>query len=78
MAYLSDIEIAQQCEMKHIAEIAEKAEVLQYIEQTMTGLEEAMSESEPDDQDYFEGKYQALYELQTKLLNIGGNDNENS
>ena len=33
MAYLSDIEIAQQCEMKHIAEIAEKAEVLQYIEQ---------------------------------------------
>ena len=33
MAYLSDIEIAQQCQMKHIAEIAEKAEVLQYIEQ---------------------------------------------
>ena len=33
MAYLSDIEIAQQCEMKHIAKIAEKAEVLQYIEQ---------------------------------------------
>ena len=33
MAYLSDIEIAQQCEMKHISEIAEKAEVLQYIEQ---------------------------------------------
>ena len=33
MAYLSDIEIAQQCQMKHIAEIAEKADVLQYIEQ---------------------------------------------
>ena len=33
MAYLSDIEIAQQCKMKHITEIAEKAEVLQYIEQ---------------------------------------------
>ena len=33
MAYLSDIEIAQQCEMKHIAEIAEKAGVLKYIEQ---------------------------------------------
>ena len=62
--------------MKRNAE-AKLFEVLQYIEQTMTGLEEAMSESEPDDQDYFEGKYQALYELQTKLLNIGGNDNEN-
>ena len=34
MAYLSDIEIAQQCEMKHISEIAKKAEVdLKYIEQ---------------------------------------------
>ena len=33
MAYLSDIEIAQQCEMKHIAEIAKKAEVEKYIEQ---------------------------------------------
>ena len=33
MAYLSDIEIAQQCKMKHISEIAEKAEVQQYIEQ---------------------------------------------
>ena len=34
MAYLSDIEIAQQCEMKHITEIAKKAEVdLKYIEQ---------------------------------------------
>ena len=33
MAYLSDIEIAQQCEMKHITEIAEKAGVLKYIEQ---------------------------------------------
>ncbi len=33
MGYLSDIEIAQQCRMKHITEIAEKAEVLQYIEQ---------------------------------------------
>ena len=27
MAYLSDIEIAQQCEMKHICEIAKKADV---------------------------------------------------
>ena len=33
MAYLTDIEIAQQCEMKHITEIAKKAGVLQYIEQ---------------------------------------------
>ena len=33
MAYLSDIEIAQQCEMQHIAKIAEKADVLKYIEQ---------------------------------------------
>ena len=33
MAYLTDIEIAQQCEMKHITEIAKKADVLQYIEQ---------------------------------------------
>ena len=33
MAYLSDIEIAQQCEMKHIADIAKKAEVEKYIEQ---------------------------------------------
>ncbi len=34
MAYLSDIEIAQQCEMKHITEIAKKAEVDEkYIEQ---------------------------------------------
>ena len=33
MAYLSDIEIAQQCQMQHITKIAEKAEVLNYIEQ---------------------------------------------
>ena len=33
MAYLSDIEIAQQCEMQHITKIAEKADVLKYIEQ---------------------------------------------
>ncbi len=33
MGYLSDIEIAQQCEMKHITEIAKKAEVEKYIEQ---------------------------------------------
>lgn len=33
MAYLTDIEIAQQCEMKHITEIAKKAEVEKYIEQ---------------------------------------------
>ncbi len=34
MAYLSDIEIAQQCKMKHITEIAKKAEVDEkYIEQ---------------------------------------------
>ena len=33
MAYLSDIEIAQQCQMQHITKIAEKAEVLKYIEQ---------------------------------------------
>lgn len=34
MAYLSDIEIAQQCEMKHITEIAKTAHVdLKYIEQ---------------------------------------------
>ncbi len=34
MAYLSDIEIAQQCEMKHITEIARKAQVDEkYIEQ---------------------------------------------
>ena len=34
MAYLSDIEIAQQCEMKHICEIAKKANVdMKYIEQ---------------------------------------------
>ena len=33
MAYLSDIEIAQQCQMQHITKIAEKAEVLDYIEQ---------------------------------------------
>ena len=34
MAYLSDIEIAQQCEMKHICDIAKKADVdMKYIEQ---------------------------------------------
>ena len=34
MAYLTDIEIAQQCEMKHITEIAKSADVdLKYIEQ---------------------------------------------
>ncbi len=34
MAFLTDIEIAQQCEMKHITEIAKNAEVdLKYIEQ---------------------------------------------
>ena len=34
MAFLSDIEIAQQCEMKHICEIAKKADVdMKYIEQ---------------------------------------------
>ncbi len=33
MAYLTDIEIAQQCKMKHITEIAEKAGVEKYIEQ---------------------------------------------
>ncbi|MBQ7295854.1 MAG: formate--tetrahydrofolate ligase [Clostridia bacterium] len=33
MAYLTDIEIAQQCKMKHITEIAKKAEVEKYIEQ---------------------------------------------
>ena len=33
MAYLSDIEIAQQCKMQHITEIAKKAEVENYIEQ---------------------------------------------
>ena len=34
MAYLSDIEIAQQCEMKHIREIAKVANVDEkYIEQ---------------------------------------------
>ena len=46
-------------------------EALNYIEKTMTGLEEAMGENE-EDTDYFEGKYQALYELQNILLNIGG------
>ncbi|MBO7319023.1 MAG: formate--tetrahydrofolate ligase [Clostridia bacterium] len=33
MSYLSDIEIAQQCKMQHITEIAKKAEVEKYIEQ---------------------------------------------
>lgn len=33
MAYLSDIEIAQQCKMKHITEIAKNAGVEKYIEQ---------------------------------------------
>lgn len=33
MAYLSDIEIAQQCKMKHITEIAKSAGVEKYIEQ---------------------------------------------
>ena len=34
MAYLSDIEIAQQCEMKHISEIAKAAGVDEkYVEQ---------------------------------------------
>ncbi len=33
MAYLTDIEIAQQCKMKHITEIAKKADVAKYIEQ---------------------------------------------
>ena len=34
MAYLSDIEIAQQCEMKHINEIAAKLEISSdYLEQ---------------------------------------------
>lgn len=33
MAYLTDIEIAQQCKMKHISEIAENAGVGKYIEQ---------------------------------------------
>ena len=33
MGYLSDIEIAQQCKMQHITEIAKKADVEKYIEQ---------------------------------------------
>ncbi len=33
MAYLTDIEIAQQCKIQHITEIAKKAEVEKYIEQ---------------------------------------------
>ncbi len=33
MAYLTDIEIAQQCKMQHITEIAKKADVEKYIEQ---------------------------------------------
>ena len=34
MAYLSDIEIAQQCQMKHITEIADKAGIdRKYLEQ---------------------------------------------
>lgn len=43
--------------------------VLNYIEKTMMELEEAMGENE-EDCDYFEGKYQALYELQSILLNF--------
>ena len=30
MAFLTDIEIAQQCEMKHICEIAKKANTINY------------------------------------------------
>jgi hypothetical protein len=44
-------------------------ETLNYIEKTMIGLEEAMGENK-EDCDYFEGKYQALYELQSMLLNF--------
>ena len=37
MAYLSDIEIAQSCEMKHISEIAKTAHVDEkYLEQYAT------------------------------------------
>ena len=34
-------------------------------------MQEAMSENEVQDSDYFEGKYQAYYELQQILLKIG-------
>ena len=38
MAYKSDIEIAQQCQMKHITEIAKKAEVDEKFGPILDGL----------------------------------------
>ena len=43
-------------------------EVLDFVAKNMEGLEEEMSKS--DDNDYYEGKYQAFYEIQEKLCNF--------
>lgn len=45
--------------------------VLAYVQKTMDDMQEAMSENEVEDCDYFEGKYQAFYEIQNILLKIG-------
>jgi hypothetical protein len=46
-------------------------DALKYLQKTMDDMQEAMSENEVQDSDYFEGKYQAYYELQQILLKIG-------
>ncbi len=46
-------------------------EALKYLQKTMDDMQEAMSENEVQDSDYFEGKYQAYYELQQILLKTG-------
>lgn len=46
-------------------------DILDYVQNAMSSLEETMGESEDEDQDYFEGKYQALYEIQEQLSKIG-------
>lgn len=45
-------------------------EALNYIESKMEDLEENMAECGDDDSDYFEGKYQALYEMREMLTKI--------
>ena len=43
---------------------------LDYVQHMMSELEEALGENAEEDTDYFEGKYQAFYEIQEKLLNL--------
>ena len=78
MAYLSDIEIAQQCEMKHITEIAKKADVpillvgLDFKEKKAKILELFRpSENEAFDIKYIKEKYLGITAKYPELFDLG-------